>query len=389
MGEVTKMVGNIFKKREDIPKPTTIELWCKAGGRCELCNEKLWRDGLTYHKINQSNIAHIIAQTPNGPRGSVEDSKRLAKDISNLMLVCAKHNHLFDNNEISKEYNIERLRQMKSEHEARIDIATSIVPEKQTTPLIYTSLINDTRMNISDTEIRNAVFPEFYPILDKTINLQLETNDTEKNFWDTEKSNLTKFFERKIRPELEDGSIKHLSVFGFAPQPLLIYFGYLLGDKFPAEIYPLQRNPREWKWTNVGCNDLEYIISKPEETQYPPVLTISLSAKIDEDRIKNSLKNEPYSHWDISIKSPDREFLTNKNYLYRFSREISILLDDIKNKHGINTELKVIPVMPLATAIEFGRRIDPKSSMPIKLYNNNQNSGIFEPVIDICLPNKD
>ena len=72
--------------------------------------------------------------------------------------------------------------------------------------------------------------------------------------------------------------------------------------------------------------------------------------------------------------------------MYYFSHKFSKLIDEIKNIHGIDTELKIIPVMPLAIAIELGRRIDPKYSMPIKIYNNNQNTNKFEPVMNICLP---
>ena len=385
MGKITKIKKSKCTSRPKIPEKVVIELWSKAGGRCELCNEKLWRDGLTYHQINQSNIAHIIAQTPKGPRGSEQDSERLATDISNLMLVCAKHNKLFDTGDIMKEYSVERLHQLKEKHENRIDIATDITPEQQTTPLVYTSTINNTKMFITDREIRNAVFPHYYPILDKRINLNFELTDMEDDFWIAEKKNLENIFNRKIIPELENGNIKHLSIFAIAPQPLLIYLGFLLGDKYPTEVYQLQRNPRKWGWYESSMQDLEYIITKPDKITQQPVLTLSLSDNITEDRIKNSINGE-YSRWDLSIKDPNREFLINKNYLYYFSHKFSKLIDEIKNIHGIDTELKIIPVMPLAIAIELGRRIDPKYSMPIKIYNNNQNTNKFEPVMNICLP---
>ena len=50
-------------KRPSIPPTVKLELWTKAGGRCEFegCNKPLWYDGLTFAKINGSNIAHIIS----------------------------------------------------------------------------------------------------------------------------------------------------------------------------------------------------------------------------------------------------------------------------------------------------------------------------------------
>lgn len=383
MGKITKVdTSDIKKSRPAIPQSTVVELWSRSGGRCELCNEKLWRDGLTFHSINQSNIAHIIAQTPNGPRGNKDDSERLATDISNLMLVCAKHNKLFDTNEIVEQYTVKRLREIKKEHEERIDIATSIKPEMQTTPLIYTSSINNTHMSISNSEVRNALFPRFYPILDKRIDLNFEATDLESEFWKYEKSNLEKSYNSKIKPEFENGNIKHLSIFAMAPQPLLIYLGYLIGDKFPVSIYQLQRYPRSWGWMENGLTNLRFNVKKPLSVKFPPLLTISLSDKICEERIKEAIGSS-YSRWDITIDNPNRDFLTRESFLYEFSSKISQLLDEIKNVYGMDNELKIIPIMPIATAIEFGRRIDPKYSMPIKIYNHNQNINKFEPVLTI------
>ena len=379
---------NVVKeKRPHIPDHIKFELWSNAGGRCQFrgCNKELWEDGLTCSKLNLSNIAHIVSWTPTGPRGDEVRSLLLATEISNLMLTCQKHNKVIDSREYVKEYPEELLLKMKKEHETRIRLATSIIPENQTTPLVYMSKIFDSKMHVSDTEIRNAVFPNFYPKIEEKINLNFEVSDTNSDFWDTEKRNLEAYFSRNIKPKLEDGTISHLSVFGFAPQPLLIYLGYLLGDKYTTDIYPLQRNPKEWKWRETGPERIKYKKNYPIDLKYQPVLTISLSDKITEERVSASIGNN-YSRWDISIEKPDREFLTNKEYLYEFSRVISEVLDEIKNVHGISTELKVITVMPIATAIEFGRRIDPKYSMPIKIYNHNQDSQVFEPVLDICLP---
>lgn len=375
------------KKTRDfsIPQPVVCKLWSKAGGRCHLCNKPLYEDDLTFYTINKSHIAHILSWTPNGPRYEAGRSELLRTDFSNLMLVCMDHNKLFDVGAAVGEYTEERLLNIKKEHEDRIDIATSIIPENQTTPLVYMSKILGCKMHISDSEIRNAVFPNFYPKIDEKISFNLQVNDTDSDFWNTEKKNMEIYFTRDLKPKLEDGTISHLSVFGFAPQPLLIYFGYLLGDKYTTDIYPLQRNPKEWKWRETGHEKINYKKKYPTDLKHQPVLTISLSDKITEERVIASIGNN-YSRWDISIEKPDREFLTNKEYLYEFSRIISAVLDEIKNAHGISTELKILPVMPIATAIEFGRRIDPKYSMPIKIYNHNEKSQVFEPVLDICLP---
>ena len=41
-------------------------------------------------------FAHIIADEPGGPRGHPVLSKQLAKELSNLMLLCLDHHRLID-----------------------------------------------------------------------------------------------------------------------------------------------------------------------------------------------------------------------------------------------------------------------------------------------------
>lgn len=72
-------------------------LWFKAHGRCEFegCNYPLYKNGLTSDKINLSEYAHIVADSPNGPRGS-ELSAALANDEKNLILLCPKCHKTID-----------------------------------------------------------------------------------------------------------------------------------------------------------------------------------------------------------------------------------------------------------------------------------------------------
>src|SRR4051812_47249225 len=74
--------------RPSIPLSTQNELWARAAGRCEFrgCNELVFLDRLTQKRSNISAISHIVAYSPEGPRGDAIRSKRLEKDIANLIL---------------------------------------------------------------------------------------------------------------------------------------------------------------------------------------------------------------------------------------------------------------------------------------------------------------
>lgn len=75
--------------RASIPDKVRAQLWVAAGGRCEFkgCNKPLDRNVLTQQALFLGQHAHIIGDSPKGPRGDRVLSKKLALDPTNLMLV--------------------------------------------------------------------------------------------------------------------------------------------------------------------------------------------------------------------------------------------------------------------------------------------------------------
>ena len=86
-------------------------------------------------EYNISNYAHIIGDSPKGPRGDKEKSKELAKDINNLILLCPECHKLIDSDE--DKYTVEVLRKMKREHEKRILLGTGIQPNMKSLVVTY------------------------------------------------------------------------------------------------------------------------------------------------------------------------------------------------------------------------------------------------------------
>jgi hypothetical protein len=84
-------IGHKMTERESLPNAKNYLLWVKAGGRCEFkgCNKILYKDTLIPNFVyNLADKAHIVANSPNGPRGSKTLSKKLSVVVDNLMLYC-------------------------------------------------------------------------------------------------------------------------------------------------------------------------------------------------------------------------------------------------------------------------------------------------------------
>ena len=108
-----------------IPDTVRLQLWVRSAGRCEFagCNQPVWHNGLTLSDGNFSQVAHIIAASPDGPRGST-DSEDLQIEYSNLMLLCLRCHKEIDNN--PQRYPADLLRKWKQQHEDRLrEVATA------------------------------------------------------------------------------------------------------------------------------------------------------------------------------------------------------------------------------------------------------------------------
>lgn len=108
-----------------IPPAQLRALLQKSGNRCAFsgCRDLLldYSDDPT-NPVVLSKVAHIVAESPDGPRGRYPMSQEHRNLESNLILLCSKHHDVVDGK--PQFYTVERLRQMKEDHEAWVMQAT-------------------------------------------------------------------------------------------------------------------------------------------------------------------------------------------------------------------------------------------------------------------------
>lgn len=349
-----------------IPKDALHEIWWKAAGRCEFkgCNKPLYKHGVTLDKCKISEYAHIIADSENGPRGDKELSKVLAKDPKNIMLMCPEC-HKYIDNEGKDKYTADVLFDMKKKHEDRIARLTSLCEDLQAHAVTYGAKIGNHQPDLSFHQIQDALLPNFYPVNDIPIDLggNWPTAKEWDEYWKREVENLEYNCKDKILDKIDRWEYKRIALFSFAPMPLLVKLGTLLNNKHEVEVFQKQRSGG-WRWLQEEIHT-DYIINRPKYTQSVPVLVLSLSFPIAE-RIKKHNPNA--SIWEITIDTPNPDFLKSKQQLYDFGRQVERLLDEItkaSNNHPLHLYLSV----PVACAIEFGRVWMQKANCPLKIYD--------------------
>lgn len=362
-----------------IPVSVRNRLWGKAGGRCQYegCNTPLWFDTLTQAEFNTAYIAHIIADKPDGPRGSLELSAKLSADLSNLMLMCDEHHRLIDKIDIAG-HSVGRLREMKRKHEERIELLTSIQEDKKSHVLLYGANIGQQSAHVSWHKAAVAMIPRCYPAETQALEIGLVNSafrDDEPHYWEIEQGNLRRQFNEKVRNRLQSGGIEHLSIFALAPQPLLMVLGHLLSDIPAADVYQLHREPPNWRWQAYD-EPFEFVVNKADGVGQKVALNLSLSAAIDNSRIEKVLgKDIPIWRLTTSPVAPNNDFLKGREQLTQFRQIFRQLMDEIKYTHGQNAELHVFPAVPVAIAMEMGRVRMPKADLPLHIYDQSNGKG--------------
>lgn len=124
---------------------TRIMVWGRSAYRCSFktCRKLLEiSDGIDLEPSLVGEIAHIVAEKPDGPRGESELSIPERNSYSNLMLVCFEHHKLIDDN--PAKYSCDDLVEMKTAHETWVSNSLgSIDREKQRDDEIYASIIEE------------------------------------------------------------------------------------------------------------------------------------------------------------------------------------------------------------------------------------------------------
>ena len=372
--------------KTQIPSQVKQQIWFAAHGRCEFrgCNKRLYTSGVTMEKCNISNYAHIIGDSPDGPRGN-ELSKTLSKDPSNLILLCPECHDLIDSKSGEKKYTVEVLKSMKKEHEERIDFLTGICPNQKSLVVAYGPKLGQDNQLFQKDVLNNIILPERYPLDLNPIEIHMKNTALDESmqvYWQTEELQIETLCRDKVIKTLESGACSHISLFPLGPQPLLIKLGTILNDRYNVQVYQKHREPDTWRWLeNRSSNSI--IVEEPADKTKEPMLIIALSTQAIKARVLRRFGANA-SIWTITCDIPGNDMMESKYQLEQFRMAARKVMDDIKNSNPENIDLRIFMAAPASCAVELGRIRMPKadSKWVIFDYSNKQEKDIETITID-------
>lgn len=103
-----------------IPEAEQRKLFARSGNRCTFCRRLLTADGSPPDRlVVLGEMAHIVAERPQGPRGASPVPLEERNRAENLILLCNNHHQLIDSQ--PQTYTVEKLRAMKEAHEQWVE----------------------------------------------------------------------------------------------------------------------------------------------------------------------------------------------------------------------------------------------------------------------------
>ncbi|GHD97328.1 SAVED domain-containing protein [Streptomyces naganishii] len=362
-----------------------LKAWVRAGGRCEFCGNYLLEGKLTYKDFTLGELAHIVGRdvAPGSPRGMdplPEDKRDLA---DNLMLLCRGEHNEIDRKGSLDLMTVERLRTIKREREAWIRRMTGLSPQNGTAVIRLIGPVRGYEVELTKPTAAEAVirsegrFPDFPLSLHGDgfeIDLRnvIGEGESEPAYWEQCKRQIDRILERRLAEALREDTVQHVSVFGFARLPLLVYFGSRLDDTFAVTIYQRHRSTEAWNWPDNPAPSTSFTTTSP---QNPPqdaeegVLVLNISGSIQADELPENLQELP--RWVINPAGsvPSVDVIDSLETLSEFTNSLRSMLSSMEAQHKHMRILHVLAAAPVSAAVALGRVHDAHVHSKLAIYD--------------------
>lgn len=342
--------------RDPIDRKHIPLLWGKAAGCCELCSSPVYEESLLRHQGNYSNIAHINAASPGGPRYDARQTPQERGAADNLMLLCRACHKLIDDN--PDDFSASMLRAAKADREQAIASLMEGLKQEKCTVLKYLVPFGESIFSISDTEWKRALFSRrlaFWGNHAFDLNRSGENARDASNIPALAKSlevNVARFRELEYDP----GPI---AVFALAPQPLLIKLGSLLGDE--TELIVFQRSRTEGKWCgndHVPDPVFEFKTLFRSDGASEAVLILSISGAVDTRTLPADMRSLALPTFEITVPSAEVGAADHSQVAEMFRPFATDTLYQIHQENPGVRLLHIFPAMPASLNVVFGAALN-------------------------------
>ncbi|MBP0633179.1 MULTISPECIES: SAVED domain-containing protein [unclassified Cupriavidus] len=175
--------------------------------------------------------------------------------------------------------------------------------------------------------------------------------DDSPEFWPRAERVVADMYDRQIYPAITArNGATHLTIAAFAPIPMLMKLGALLGDKTEATVLDL---PSErWLWDKrPDCPAPQFCYEVPATLPVEVAAVISISNRAVRPEMANVV--------EFQAIEPNRGIIRTEDHVQAFRREFNAFLMQLV-RAGVRI-LHLHPATPLSASVEIGRMLLPKT----------------------------
>ncbi|MDO9177680.1 MAG: SAVED domain-containing protein [Agitococcus sp.] len=402
-------VGEHAGRQGEVLQETRDEVARLAAWRCQFagCGEDLRFHAATRIRGNFSYYAHIVASSPDGPRGDANLSQHLANSPDNIMLLCDKCHRFIDRVD-PKGYTRERLTQMREDNIQEVNRLLSSLTYKSTEMLVIGGNISGQNFHFDRRVAEEAMWLQKLrcstPKPECFFHNGILGDATKPHYWQSIFDSLTTEIPR-IRAYTSGASQGGaapgpLAIFPLHSMSLLTLSGRLIGEARSTHLFQFNRDAvagssgGQWAWPISEIPSEEKfkinVLQEHKEGITEAVLLIFLTSKIQrQDLPANWLSGEGWTHptIEITVDHPYHGTISHPNDLEHVGRAFDHALRKLQEEWQVD-RIHCLQIAPASACVRFGQKLQAKFHRPIRLYEREQYKdsslfGAFVPTIDI------
>ena len=375
---------------KEISDRTAQEVWADAAGRCMFagCGDDLTSIPFYKKRARVGYLAHIVASSPQGPRGSQALSHKLADDSSNIMLMCDKHHRLIDCH-APMEYPVERLQAMREAHIAMVHHLLESLKYKRVKAVAILGNLANTSTFFSENDFRSALLEDKKSLVDTVRYLGHSSKRDERNypgFW----ANYLREHEGQIRYLVSDSNdaAAHplpLAVFPFHNIPTLVLAGRIMGEGRVNDVFQYHRERKSWAWDTALSPKPQHYFSveglsdSPEDEVF---ISIELTAELDLSALPTELETRRLPWIRIRCQQPSFDCIAHPDDLKQFSDVARQAINHVQDKMRVS-RVHTIAISPASTVYRFGQMLQAGHHPTYVLYDRADRTTPFAPTLVI------
>ncbi|MFM0718232.1 SAVED domain-containing protein [Paraburkholderia strydomiana] len=393
--------------RGDSPSNTEYEhLGYLAAWRCQFsgCGKDLKTQTATGAPNKSSYFAHIIASSPNGPRGDSLLSDQRSADIENFLLLCDECHRRIDREDPDR-FTISLLQKMREQSIAEVRRLLGSLQYKEAIPVVVMGNISTQSPHFVVREAEEAMWTRKlrmkpghpYAFFENGWN---QHDPHSGSYWsslfnsvEAELPQLRKL----LRTDPGPGGGSHLAVFPLHGTSVLMLAGRLFGEASAVSLFQFRRERPvtepggRWAFDDAPASSSgKFFVRTLEdhtEGAEDACLIVSLTFSISPNRLPTEVAaNSVFKMGALEVSSNEtlhHDILSNEGDLdlisQRLGEAVRVLQDDWRVKR-----VHVFIGAPASVCFKLGQKLQARNQAIYRCYESEHGaSGAFLPTIEI------